>query len=310
MKLEKLIINQNWSKLKNLLKTKRGLKELASLTDSRRDSAHNVTPLVLAIFKKAPAKIIQTMLDLEPSLLDHLNNLGMNALHLACSYGSSSEVIHSLLQYSEKIHALEEEHVSLASSVDARLMTPLHHLVLYICYPYIATKLENTASSGAIHNSTNYSFQFTRGSFSRTIIARFSSGEDHPAGNTAGQSESAVHSMVLSQEEFEDCLISLDALLYIYPNVIYMSDKNGKYPIDILHDYIACKRPDDNSISVDRARLLCKRLRSVSINLYLTEKAKSEQQQQNHGESSPSITSGDDTAPTSCESVEVVTLEM
>lgn len=283
MRLERQIIKQNWTKVNSLLKTKRGQKELVVL--SNRESW--VTPLVLVIIKKAPVKILQKILEIEPSLSIRRDNSGMSPLHLACNSGSPLEVILLLLQYycrSGTCPSMSSEHVPVLQ--DFRLMTPLHHLLTYICFPFHA-KLDNKTSSNAVHNSTTYSFQLTRGeSVPRTAIEPISSsaGEDdhHPsAGMFADDGKNGnIFNMTLSQEEFEKCLVAVDEILNHQPESMSLCDRHGRFPIDILHDFVACNRPDDKSINVERARLLCKKLRKLSVKIYMSEKARCEEQRE------------------------------
>lgn len=251
------------------------------------------------------------MLEIEPSLLVRRDNNGMTPLHTACNTGSSLEVIRVLLQHHHHHHSCSSSSTSRtntplgvppvpapvpapapASSLqplqDYRSMTPLHHLLNYICFPFY-DKVENKhSSSNAIYNSANFSFQFTRGgggggggSVPRTIVMApntSSSDDDHQPDYTDGFRNGNILNMTLPQDQYDECLLAVDELLTYQPESMRLSDKNGYFPIDILHNFIACNPPDDVGINVERARLLCKKLRKLSINLYKLEKAKCEEQ--------------------------------
>lgn len=296
MRLESLAMKQKWTKVNNLLKTKRGQRELQIL--SSRDNG--VTPLVIAIIKKAPVKVVEKMLQIEPSLSIRKDIHGMTPLHFACYSGSPFSVILLLLQnYSNQIKTTttqtnhdKDDHdiVSIPTTLqDLLLRTPLHHLLTYMCFPY-HDDVENKSSSNAIYNSTYVSFQFTRGreSVPLTVIAPSSSStaaadDPHASGSVGadGNNDGNVLNKILTQEEFDECLLAVDELLKYQPESLRLSDKNGRFPIDILHDFISCNYSGDTkSVSVERSRLLCRKLRKSSIQLYRSEKARCEDRQE------------------------------
>jgi hypothetical protein len=87
--------------------------------------------LLYVLESRPPAEVVKLILKLFPYVTQTKNEFDMLPLHIACSSGSSSNVIKMLIEH-DKTQELEQRNVT---ALDSRHNTPLHYLIKFLNDP-------------------------------------------------------------------------------------------------------------------------------------------------------------------------------
>mmetsp|Transcript_16923 Transcript_16923/g.21414 ORF Transcript_16923/g.21414 Transcript_16923/m.21414 type:complete len:293 (-) Transcript_16923:178-1056(-) len=112
-----LFEKQKWKAIRNRLKSRKAAQFV------RATGCFGISTLALALGHNAPLEIVETILDLDPTLALQKDVLGASPLHIACLNGAP---LHS-------IKLLVQRYPHLVPDRDSDLRTPLHHAVEFIC---------------------------------------------------------------------------------------------------------------------------------------------------------------------------------
>lgn len=112
-----LFEKQKWRAIRNRLKSKKATQFV------RATGCFGISTLALALGHNAPIDIVETILDLDPTLALQKDVLGASPLHVACLNGAPFHSIKLIVQ----------RYPHLVPDRDSDLRTPLHHAVEFIC---------------------------------------------------------------------------------------------------------------------------------------------------------------------------------
>lgn len=234
----KYIIRRKWRSLHRFLRTREG-KEQVKQTDP-----FGLTILSICVAHDPPIEIIRQIIDIQPTIVNASDDMGLSPLHMACKCGASSEIVTTLVQCHGK-----------ADAIDFSGRTPLHYTVHFLCEP-----LEiNKASTGS-PSTGDPSAASSRNFF----LPRLHSKEKKQS-NAEGE-----NIMSMSLDEFQDKLHVINVLLFCNPNCVLWPDNMENTPIDIVQD---CKADYHGCPKWERAAIVCTALREKSVSLYRRNKA-------------------------------------
>lgn len=223
-----------------------------------------MSTLTIALINKPPAQVIQALLEVEPTLSSRIDRNGMTALHIACLFGSSSEVIELLINHDDG---------RTASALDFSRKVPLHYSAEYICHP-----VDNFQSlfMDMFYSSTTSSKKNTTSKSSVPLVkcqSRSSAGSMSTKSrrtkrrSSVGSSGGTVISM--GQDHFKDQVQVIQHLLSAAPNSVHCADIHGNTPLDILHD---CKAEYAQGPKWERADIVSELFREIAVALYKHQK--------------------------------------
>lgn len=112
-----LFEKRKWKAIRKRLKSRKAA-QLVGTT-----GCYGISTLALSLGHNAPLDIIETILDLDPSLALQKDVLGASPLHIACLNGAPLS----------SIKLLVERFPHLVPDRDSDLRTPLHHAVEFVC---------------------------------------------------------------------------------------------------------------------------------------------------------------------------------
>lgn len=194
-KLFRIILTQRWRQLSQFLNTKVGQ------TQARELNMFGASALTAALASRPPLRIIKKLLQIDPSASLRPDHHGMIPIQTACRYGTSHDIIKTLVDH---------DFGSTARAVCSYShKTPLHYLIKCICDP-----LEETHRVASIKTKLHFGI----------------SDERHD--------DIATTCSALSDKEFEDIFLSIQYLLEVSPDAIFATHKNTKSPLNILQEFI------------------------------------------------------------------------
>lgn len=223
-----------------------------------------MSSLTIALINKPPVQIIKALLEVEPNLSSRIDRNGMTSLHIACLFGSSSEVIQLLIEHDDG---------RTASALDFSRKVPLHYSAEYICHPVdnfqslVLDMYASTTTASSKKNSNSRVSIPTPIRQSRSSVGSLSTKSVRIKRQGSTGSSGTVISM--GQDHFKDQVNVIQQLLSVAPNTVHCADIHGNTPLDILHD---CKAEYAHGPKWERADIVSELFREISIALYRHQK--------------------------------------
>lgn len=201
--------------------------------------------LFLAIYFDAPLDIIRTLLELRPELSLIADARGFLPIHIVCYKGLGWEYVQLLVDH---------DHGASVRALTASGNSPLHFLVEHLCDPMSFLKLSNLMAEEVSGSSAGASTS------DGDVLMRSLSGS-----RLSQDSEKSMN-----QTDLSKCIESLEVLCAVAPEMTRCTNKKGQTPIDILQDVKFENLA--NTARWERADIAYRKLRKVSIQLYLDQK--------------------------------------
>ena len=285
--LENLIMKRKWSKafafMINVHTTKEVKKRrhLRAANGRRRSSRFFVKScstekniLSLALVLKAPAEVIESILQIEPQLSLLANSHGLLPLHIACACGLEYAIVRMLLKH---------DHGRTAYKVDKHRRTPIHHLAHYVCNPQDIQK--GLVFGEYVFDDLTPAFLELDGDLSKTNSGsgasksfwdKLKSTKESTCTKDKQDAEDQS-AMSITQDQFADQLKNFKHLANVGPLALFCRDETKRTPTDVLHDCKADFGSDDQRPRWERADIACVVIREELTRYHIREKKKEEE---------------------------------